>query len=1049
MFQQGKDLIECIKKAMAFLSAIAPRRRAYGETVHPAKKDKKFYWFKEKLMLAEVQKAGQILDEEKLAFLAHPRMDETPVASQIIPHNSAFQTKDLDAYESNCDDISSAKAVLMANLLSCDYDVLSEVPYSDTYLNDLINQDVQEMTYSKQTHLNDFPDIEIISYSNIIPYSQYLQETQDAGIKDTNSPTPNNVLVLSLVEQMTDHVAHLDKENQTNKIVNESLSTELERYKEQHVVISVIDDEETLILEDKSRSKMLLKQNDPISIEKKVNIAQIDYLKLNNLKEDFGKHFITQQELSTEQAFLLKHSSISKTPVKSHTPIRVEAPSELPKSHEKDMVIRKLKDKIKSLSGKDSVEKVKKDIDEIETINIELEHSEVSVYFKETCPCLSKHSKKLVAVNKDKIVRFVDPLTSSSNTQIPKDSNKPMLPSTRVICSTSASGSQPSSNIRNDKILQPSCSNKTNKVEDQSRSVKSRKNKKNCVEKTKYNAHVMQSMLNENSISESTSNALVKHSVKTAKFESMCAICNKCFFDANHDMYLIDYVNDVNVSSKSKNKRNKKRNVWKPMGKVFTKIGYSWKPTGRTFTIVGNRCHLTRITSTKTVLPKESTIVPVITPTSGILVYSRRPKATRSIGCPNCYVVFGLRVLQAHDQNSLSTHQLLIASKPAVLTGTPLSTTIDQDVPSTSPSQTTPETPSPIIPLGVEETDHDIEVAHMDNNPFAEFPIREPSSEESSTQVKLDELGGVLKNKARLVVRGYHLEEGMDFEKSFAPVAILEAIRIFIAFVVHMNMVVDQMDVKTVFLNEILHEEDSCIALTAFADADHAGCQDTKKSTSRSMQLLGERLVKMDESDLTIEEYFELKTKKAQRREEMFNWKLQHTVRAPKKVLIRDEAKSLVTKNINSISLARGEKERNENDDMATDGGINGIDMEMPEKEAKKEIEAENGIKNKPIKRTKEEETTKASSSQPVGYYLKHRINEKVIAGLVDNHRFNDSSSRIRVRKVKGKTYNLLPRGPVYEAILRKKITRKEDIRGNFEIPCNIGGLKHKNVLLT
>nr|GFB83975.1 hypothetical protein [Tanacetum cinerariifolium] len=74
-------------------------------------------------------------------------------------------------------------------------------------------------------------------------------------------------------------------------------------------------------------------------------------------------------------------------------------------------------------------------------------------------------------------------------------------------------------------------------------------------------------------------------------------------------------------------------------------------------------------------------------------------------------------------------------------------------------------------------------------------------------KVKLDELGGVLKNKARLVARGYHLEEGIDFEKSFAPVARLEAIRIFIAFVVQMNMVVDQMDLKTVFLNGILHEE--------------------------------------------------------------------------------------------------------------------------------------------------------------------------------------------------------------------------------------------------
>ncbi|GKA50441.1 retrovirus-related pol polyprotein from transposon TNT 1-94 [Tanacetum coccineum] len=77
----------------------------------------------------------------------------------------------------------------------------------------------------------------------------------------------------------------------------------------------------------------------------------------------------------------------------------------------------------------------------------------------------------------------------------------------------------------------------------------------------------------------------------------------------------------------------------------------------------------------------------------------------------------------------------VIAPEPAVSTGTPSSTTIDQDAPSTSTSQTPPETPSLVIPLGVEEADHDIEVAHMDNNPFVEFLIPEPSSEESSTQV--------------------------------------------------------------------------------------------------------------------------------------------------------------------------------------------------------------------------------------------------------------------------------------------------------------------------
>ncbi|GKE91074.1 hypothetical protein Tco_1572169, partial [Tanacetum coccineum] len=74
------------------------------------------------------------------------------------------------------------------------------------------------------------------------------------------------------------------------------------------------------------------------------------------------------------------------------------------------------------------------------------------------------------------------------------------------------------------------------------------------------------------------------------------------------------------------------------------------------------------------------------------------------------------------------------APEPIISTGTPSSTTIDQDVPSTCTSQTTPKTPSLVIPLSVEEADHDIKIAHMDNNPNVDFLIPEPSSEESSTQ---------------------------------------------------------------------------------------------------------------------------------------------------------------------------------------------------------------------------------------------------------------------------------------------------------------------------
>nr|GEX89696.1 retrovirus-related Pol polyprotein from transposon TNT 1-94 [Tanacetum cinerariifolium] len=81
-------------------------------------------------------------------------------------------------------------------------------------------------------------------------------------------------------------------------------------------------------------------------------------------------------------------------------------------------------------------------------------------------------------------------------------------------------------------------------------------------------------------------------------------------------------------------------------------------------------------------------------------------------------------------------------------------------------------------------------------------------------KVKLDEYDGVLKNKARLVAKGYRQEEGIKFKESFAPVAHIEAIRIFLASVTHKNMVVFQMDVKTEFLNRIFKEDVNNVIIT-------------------------------------------------------------------------------------------------------------------------------------------------------------------------------------------------------------------------------------------
>ncbi|GJR42609.1 retrovirus-related pol polyprotein from transposon TNT 1-94 [Tanacetum coccineum] len=86
---------------------------------------------------------------------------------------------------------------------------------------------------------------------------------------------------------------------------------------------------------------------------------------------------------------------------------------------------------------------------------------------------------------------------------------------------------------------------------------------------------------------------------------------------------------------------------------------------------------------------------------------------------------------------------------------------------------------------------------------------------------KKDKDQTVIRNKARLVAKGYAQEEGIDFEESFAPVARLEAVRIFVAYAAHKSFPIYQMDVKTAFLNGPLKEEVYVAQPEGFVDPDH------------------------------------------------------------------------------------------------------------------------------------------------------------------------------------------------------------------------------------
>ncbi|GKB32316.1 retrovirus-related pol polyprotein from transposon TNT 1-94 [Tanacetum coccineum] len=223
---------------------------------------------------------------------------------------------------------------------------------------------------------------------------------------------------------------------------------------------------------------------------------------------------------------------------------------------------------------------------------------ELLIIVGQTCPSINNSDKKLVDVtpkNKDEKVRFTDPVTSSGNTitNTPSSlnlvSNKPMLSSTRVKQSTSASGSQPSGNTKKDKIQQTPSRTQKNKVEAHPRKVKSSLKNKNCVVEPKGTANVQHSKLNENS-------------------ELKCVKCNGCMLTDNHDLCVLDFINNVNAHAKSK-----------------------CRPTGRTFTIVGNVCPLTRITTTIEVPLRKPTALeneipePVVT-----LVYSRKPRKSKT-----------------------------------------------------------------------------------------------------------------------------------------------------------------------------------------------------------------------------------------------------------------------------------------------------------------------------------------------------------------------------------------------------------------------------------
>ncbi|GJX43743.1 hypothetical protein Tco_0260419 [Tanacetum coccineum] len=248
----------------------------------------------------------------QLRTLFNPRnqatiQDERATVQTEILTPTAFQTDDLDAFDSDYDDVPSAKAVLMGNLSSYDSDVLLEKSKKkeDKYLDKVI--DLQKKIKALEN---------VVYKMGQSTQTMHMLTKSQVFYDESHKPT--------LGYQNPFYLSQARWKVPTLYDGNTIVKT--------YVAFSVTHIEETLALAEESRLKMLAKQNDLSLKKNKVNLKPVDYVALNKLLEHFAKHFVPRKQLSAEQAYWLHISqSVSEKPLVPSEPVlKKEIPRELP-----------------------------------------------------------------------------------------------------------------------------------------------------------------------------------------------------------------------------------------------------------------------------------------------------------------------------------------------------------------------------------------------------------------------------------------------------------------------------------------------------------------------------------------------------------------------------------------------------------------------------------------------------------------------------------------------------------------------------------------------
>ncbi|GKE67643.1 hypothetical protein Tco_1521804, partial [Tanacetum coccineum] len=186
VFKQGDDPIDSINHMMSFLSAaITSRYPTTNNQLRNSSNPRKQATINDgRVTLQPVQRRQSSVVAEELAFLADLGIAEGQATQTVITHNAAYQADDLDAYDSDYDELNTAKVALMVNLSHCGLDVLTE-----------------------------------------------------EAVQNSKSFARQDALILFVIEQLKSQVINYTKINVENKSVNDTLSAELERYKEQVKVL--------------------------------------------------------------------------------------------------------------------------------------------------------------------------------------------------------------------------------------------------------------------------------------------------------------------------------------------------------------------------------------------------------------------------------------------------------------------------------------------------------------------------------------------------------------------------------------------------------------------------------------------------------------------------------------------------------------------------------------------------------------------------------------------------------------------------------------------